>query len=89
MTWVIMILAALFTVAATRGMKVNKPGKLQLMVEEMFLFIRGLVYDNIDYRKGAGMVCLLFTLFLFLLFSNLWGLIPTMMSPTADITDDF
>ncbi|GBF35641.1 ATP synthase F0 sector subunit a [Desulfocucumis palustris] len=85
MTWVIMILAALFTVAATRAMKVNKPGKLQLMVEEMFLFIRGLVYDNIDYRKGAGMVCLLFTLFLFLLFSNLWGLIPTMMSPTADI----
>jgi F-type H+-transporting ATPase subunit a len=85
MTWGVMILVALFTVAATRGMKVGKPGKLQLMVEEMFLFLRGLVYENMDYRKGAGLMCLIFTLFIFLLFSNLLGLVPTMMSPTADI----
>ncbi|KJS15194.1 MAG: ATP synthase F0 subunit A [Peptococcaceae bacterium BRH_c4b] len=85
MTWGVMILVALFTVSATRGMKVGKPGKLQLMVEEMFQFLRGLVYENMDYRKGAGLMCLIFTLFIFLLFSNLIGLIPTMMSPTADI----
>lgn len=85
MTWVVMILIALFTVAATRAMKLDRPGKLQLMVEEIFQFLRGLVYENIDYRKGAGLMCLIFTLFIFLLFCNLWGLIPTMMSPTADI----
>lgn len=85
MTWVVMLLVALFTVSATRSMKLDRPGKLQLMVEEMFLFLRGLVYENIDYRKGAGLMCLIFTLFIFLLFCNLWGLIPTMMSPTADI----
>lgn len=85
MTWVVMILVALFTVSATRGMKVDKPGKLQLMVEELFQFLRGLVYENIDYKKGAGLMCLIFTLFIFLLFSNLWGLIPTMMSPTANV----
>lgn len=85
MTWVVMILVGVFTVAATRNMKVDRPSKLQLMVEEIFLFLRGLVYENIDYKKGAGLMCLIFTLFIFLLFSNLWGLVPTMMSPTADV----
>ncbi len=85
MTWVVMILVALFTVIATRGMKANKPSKLQVTIEEVFMFLRGLVYENIDYKKGAGLICFIFTLFLFLLFSNLWGLIPTMMSPTADL----
>lgn len=85
MTWIVLLLIGLFTVAATRNMKVDRPGKLQLMVEEIFLFLRGLVYENIDYKKGAGLMCLIFTLFIFLLFSNLWGLVPTMMSPTADI----
>lgn len=85
MTWIVMILVALFTVAATRNMKVDRPGKLQLMVEEIFLFLRGLAFENLDPRKGAGMMCLIFSLFMFLLFSNLWGLIPTMSSPTADI----
>lgn len=85
MTWIVMILVGLFTMAATRNMRVDRPGKLQLMVEEVFLFLRGLVYENVDYRKGAGLMCLIFTLFIFLLFSNLWGLVPTMMSPTADV----
>lgn len=85
MTWIVMILIGIFTVAATRNMRVDRPGKMQLMMEEVFQFLRGLVYENIDYRKGAGLMCLIFSLFMFLLFSNLWGLVPTMMSPTADI----
>ena len=85
MTWLVMIIIGVVMSAATRNMKVDRPGKLQLMVEEIFLFLRGLVYENIDYRKGAGLMCLIFTLFIFLLFSNLLGLVPTMMSPTADV----
>lgn len=85
MTWIVMILIGIFTVAATRNLKVDRPGKLQLMVEEIFNFLRGLVYENIGFQKGAGLMCLIFSLFLFLLFSNLWGLVPSMMSPTADI----
>ncbi|MFZ5634702.1 MAG: F0F1 ATP synthase subunit A [Bacillota bacterium] len=85
MTWIVMIIVGVFSVAATRNMRVDRPSKLQLMVEEIFLFLRGLVYENIDFRKGAGLMCLIFTLFIFLLFSNLLGLVPTMMSPTADV----
>jgi len=85
MTWAVMIVLGVFLVAATRKMSVDKPGKLQVMVEELFGFLRGLVFDNLDYKKGATLMCLVFTLFTFLLFSNLWGLVPTMMSPTADL----
>lgn len=89
MTWVVMGVVVLFTFLATRGVKVDKPGKGQLILEEIFQFLRGLVYDNMDPKKGAGLMCLIFSLFIFLLFSNLWGLIPTMMSPTADINTTF
>lgn len=85
MTWIVMGLVILFTVLATRNMQLKRPGKMQLMVEEMFQFLRGLAYENLDPKKGASLMCLLFSLFIFLLFSNLWGLIPTMMSPTADV----
>ena len=85
MTWVVMLLVILFTVSATRSMKVDRPSKLQLMVEELFQFLRGLVNDNLDPKKGASIMVLVFSLFIFLLFSNLWGLVPSMMSPTADV----
>jgi F-type H+-transporting ATPase subunit a len=85
MTWVVMLLVVLFTVTATRNMKVERPGKLQLMVEEVFMFLKGLVNDNMDPKKGAGIMALIFSLFIYLLFCNLWGLVPTMMSPTADV----
>nr|WP_242826084.1 F0F1 ATP synthase subunit A [Desulfurispora thermophila] len=85
MTWIVMGLIILFTVSATRNMRVDRPGKLQLIMEELFQFLRGLVYENIDPKKGAGLMCLILSLFTFLLFSNLWGLVPTMMSPTADV----
>ncbi|WP_243276631.1 F0F1 ATP synthase subunit A [Desulfallas sp. Bu1-1] len=85
MTWIVMALVILFTVSATRNMQLKRPGKLQLMVEEMYQFLRGLAYENLDPKKGAALMCLLFSLFIYLLFCNLWGLIPTMMSPTADV----
>lgn len=85
MTWVVMALVIIFTVAATRNMRVDRPGKLQLIVEELFQFLRGLVNENLDPKKGAGLMVLIFSLFIYLLFCNLWGLVPTMMSPTADV----
>lgn len=85
MTWIVMILVIVFTVAATRSMRLKRPGKMQLMVEEVFLFLRGLAVDNLGVQKANAMMFLVFTLFLYLLFSNLWGLIPTMSSPTADV----
>ncbi len=85
MTWAVMIILALITFLLTRKMKVRNPGKGQVLMESLFTFVRGLVYDSIDPKKGAGLVCMIFTLFSFLLVSNLWGLVPSMMSPTANL----
>lgn len=85
MTWVVMGLVILFTVTATRNMQLKRPGKMQLMVEEVFQFLRGLAVENLGTQKANSLMFLVFSLFIYLLFSNLWGLIPTMMSPTADV----
>jgi F-type H+-transporting ATPase subunit a len=85
MTWIVIVLVLIFSIAATRNMQVKKPGKLQVMIEMIYDFIKGLAFDNLDPKKGASLMTLLFTLFMFLLFSNVWGLIPTMSSPTSDV----
>jgi F-type H+-transporting ATPase subunit a len=64
MTWIVMGLIIIFTVAATRNMQLKRPGKLQIMVEEMFQFLRGLAYENLDPKKGASLMCLLFSIFI-------------------------
>lgn len=88
-TWVVMGIVAILLVAATRGMSLERPGKLQLIIEEVFQFLRNTVNDNLSPKKAATMMCLVFSLFMFIWISNLWGLVPTMMSPTADLNTTF
>jgi F-type H+-transporting ATPase subunit a len=84
MTWITMILVALFAVAATRSMNLRKPKGAQNIMEMLWEFIKGLVNDNLDPKKGASLLPIVVTYFIFILFSNLIGLIPTLSSPTAD-----
>ncbi|WP_066633990.1 F0F1 ATP synthase subunit A [Desulfolucanica intricata] len=85
MTWITMLLVILFLMAATRNLSLRKPGKLQVVVELLHDFLKGLAFDNIGARKAAPLMALILTLFIYLLFSNLWGLVPTMSSSTADL----
>lgn len=84
MTWIVMILVAIFAMAATRNMSLKRPTGAQNVLEMIFDGIRGLVNDNMDPKKGAALVSIVVTYFIFILFSNLIGLIPTFSSPTAD-----
>ncbi len=84
MTWVVMVLVVLFGVAATRNMSMRKPKGAQNILEAVFEFIRGQVNDNMDPKKGAALLSIVVTYFIFILFSNLIGLVPTLNSPTAD-----
>ncbi|MCL6635549.1 MAG: F0F1 ATP synthase subunit A [Peptococcaceae bacterium] len=84
MTWVTMILVAIFAVAATRNMNMRRPGGAQNVLEMMFEGIRNLVNQNMDPKKGAALLSIVVTYFIFILFSNLIGLVPTLSSPTAD-----
>ena len=84
MTWIVMILVALFAMAATRNMSLKKPAGAQNILEMVFEGIKGLVNDNMDPKKGAALLSIVVTYFIFILFSNLIGLVPTFSSPTAD-----
>jgi F-type H+-transporting ATPase subunit a len=84
MTWIVMAVVLLFGIMATRNMSMNRPKGAQNVFEMGWEFIRGLVNDNMDPKKGDALMGIVFTYFLFILVSNLIGLVPTLSSPTAD-----
>jgi F-type H+-transporting ATPase subunit a len=65
-------------------LSVENPGKLQIVLEDALSFIYGLVDDNIG-PKGRSYVTLVGTMFIFILFGNLMGLVPGLKSPTSNI----
>jgi F-type H+-transporting ATPase subunit a len=83
MMWVVVILVAgLLTLAATRRQLV--PSKLQSLGEILVDFIRGIILDTMG-RDGMRFFPFIATLFLFILFSNLLGLIPGSYTVTSQI----
>src|SRR3984957_4861449 len=65
-------------------LSVDKPGKLQQVFELVYDFVRGQADDQIGH-DGPKHVVLFGTFFLFILFSNLIGIIPGFESPTQTI----
>ncbi len=60
------------------------PGKLQSLVEMIFGFINSLVEENIG-AKGLPFLPLVFSLFTFILFGNLFGMLPYAYTFTSQI----
>ncbi|MBM7853736.1 F-type H+-transporting ATPase subunit a [Desulfohalotomaculum tongense] len=86
MTWIVMAIVALVGVLATRNLSMDKPSRLQVVYESVYEYLKGLIFDNITSdKRAASMVTFIVTLFTFLWFANMLGLVPTMMSPTADV----
>lgn len=83
MTWIVMALLVAAAIIATRKMR-DVPGGFQNMVEYGVEALWGLVVDNVPPR-ARGCFPVIATLFLFILASNLIGVVPGMKSPTADI----
>lgn len=80
-------LAALLFVAGTRG-RAMAPGRLQSVVELSYEFVANMVRDNAgaDARPYFPFV---FTLFVFILFGNLLGMIPYGFTFTSHIIVTF
>lgn len=80
------LLVALFLVvlfAAIRpGFSVDKPSKMQHLFEVIYEFLHGQAEDFIGHHQGPKYVGYFGTVFVFILFMNLIGLIPTFESPT-------
>jgi F-type H+-transporting ATPase subunit a len=82
-TWLIMIFLLLLSLLATRGLKAV-PGGLQNFMEIVIGGIETMVTETMGVH-GKPYLPLIATLALFILVSNLTGLIPGFFPPTADI----
>jgi F-type H+-transporting ATPase subunit a len=83
MMWVIIALAAWLLIKAGRGRR-PVPTRLQSLAELLVEFIRGMILDTMG-EKGMRFFPFIATLFVFILFSNILGLIPGTYTVTSQI----
>lgn len=67
-----------------RSLKDGAPGRLQNAIESIIEFLQGLIKDTLG-TKPVPIAPIAISLFMFLLVSNLLGLVPIFKSPTNDI----
>jgi F-type H+-transporting ATPase subunit a len=80
-------LATLLLVAATARAALV-PSRLQSVAELLYEFVAGMVRDNVG-DEGRRYFPLVFSIFIFILFGNLLGLVPYSFSFTAQIVVTF
>lgn len=78
------------TLFLTLGMRKRAlvPGRWQSMSEIIYQFVAGMVRENVG-TEGRAYFPFIFTLFMFILFSNLLGLIPYTFTVTSHIIVTF
>lgn len=77
---VVAIIMFLFAFLRSR-LSVEKPGSLQMTFEMIYDFVSGQTHDSVDHH-ASKYVSFFGTLFIFILFMNLIGIIPGFESPT-------
>jgi len=77
---VVLIIVVLFAVLKT-GLSVATPGKFQLVFESIYDFVHSQTEDQLGHH-GGRYFAFFGTLFVFILVSNLIGIIPGFESPT-------
>jgi len=82
-TWLVMGILAVLSIAAVKGMQIY-PNKVQNIMEVIISGVKGLLVDTMG-PHGMIFFPLIATLCLFILTSNLIGLIPAFDSPTANL----
>ena len=65
-------------------LSVENPGKLQIVLEDLILAVRGILEEWIG-PKGHKYLPLIATLGLFILMGNYMGLVPGLMAPTSSL----
>ena len=79
--------ATLFVTISMRG-RAMVPGRWQSMAELSYEFIANLIRENVG-SEGRAYFPFIFTLFMFILFSNTLGLIPYSFTPTSHVIVTF
>jgi F-type H+-transporting ATPase subunit a len=76
------VIVVVFAILRPR-LSMDRPGKMQHVFEVLYTFLHSETHDNIGH-EGPRFLPFLFTLFVFILFSNLIGIIPGFESPTMN-----
>jgi F-type H+-transporting ATPase subunit a len=85
---VIAVLAITFFLTMSMRRRSLVPGRWQSLAELSYEFIAGMVRDNVG-KEGRRYFPFIFSLFMFILFANLIGLIPFSFTPTSHIIVTF
>jgi F-type H+-transporting ATPase subunit a len=83
MMWVVVGVVSILMIMASSARQLV-PGKLQSLGEMLVDFVRGIILDTMG-KEGMKFFPLIATLFLFILFCNLLGLIPGTYTVTSQI----
>jgi len=83
MMWIVIALAAWFLIAAGRQRRLI-PGRMQSLAEMLVEFLQGMILDTMG-KQGMAFFPFIASLFIFILFSNLLGLIPGSYTVTSQI----
>jgi len=84
-TWALMATLVSACALLTARMRVNDPGKLQVVLESIVSLIEDTVADMMPDRPRL-LVPFIGTLWIFLVAANLVGLVPGLHSPTGDLS---
>ena len=82
-SWLVMAFLIILSLLTIKGLK-RMPGRFQNFMELLFDTIETMVKDTMG-KHGKAFFPLIATLFLFILISNLIGLLPGFFPPTANI----
>ena len=87
--WMVIAIAAIavFLIGGMRR-QAMVPGRWQSMAEISYEFIAGMIQDNVG-SKGREFFPFVFTLFMFILFGNLMGMVPYSFAFTSHIIVTF
>jgi F-type H+-transporting ATPase subunit a len=82
-TWLVMVFLIVLSLLGTRALK-SVPAGLQNFLENVVETVETMLTDTMG-KHGKSFFALIATLFLFILISNLIGLLPGFFPPTANI----
>lgn len=83
-TWLIMVCLLIFTLLSTRKLS-DRPSNFQVILEGMYLAIYDAVKDVLPEQVNL-VFPFIASLWIFILISNLIGVVPGFYSPTADLS---
>ncbi len=84
MCGVLVLILLAIGIAVRRQLSVEDPGKLQLILEDLVMFVREMLKEDIG-PKGPQYITLVASIGAFVWVGNLMGLIPGLIPPTMNI----